>query len=258
MQSPDLPRTNVLGVGVNAINMEQALSLFDSWLSNGVRGYVCVTGVHGVMEAQKDRNFRSILNNSLLTTPDGAPTVWVGKLQGYKAMGRVFGPDLMNEVCRLSAQKGYTHFFYGGRPGVAERLKAVMTAKFPPLRVVGTYTPPFGPLSHQEEVRLCELVSETKPDVLWVGLSTPKQERFMAQYSDKIQSKIMVGVGAAFDIHTGFIKDAPGWIKKLGMQWLHRLLQDPSRLWKRYLVNNPQFMWKITLQMTRFSKYDLK
>jgi N-acetylglucosaminyldiphosphoundecaprenol N-acetyl-beta-D-mannosaminyltransferase len=143
MQQPELPRANVLGVGVSAINMEQALDLFRSWLGNGSRGYVCVTGVHGVMEAQKDPALRRILNRSLLTTPDGMPTVWVGKLQGFSGMDRVYGPDLMAHVCRLSCEEGYTHFLYGGGPGIAGRLKEALTARFPGLKVVGSYTPPF-------------------------------------------------------------------------------------------------------------------
>ena len=237
--------------------MAQALSLFETWLANGPKGYVCVTGVHGVMEAQKDPSFLRILNESHLTTPDGMPTVWVGKFQGFKQMGRVFGPDLMYEVCRLSVENGYSHFFYGGRLGVAERLKAALTNAIPRLRVAGTYTPPFGPLSAEEEARLLELVAETKPDIFWVGLSTPKQERFMAEYTQKLQTKMMVGVGAAFDLHTGLIKDAPNWVKSSGLQWLHRLTQDPFRLWRRYLVNNPQFMWKVARQLTRLSEYSL-
>jgi N-acetylglucosaminyldiphosphoundecaprenol N-acetyl-beta-D-mannosaminyltransferase len=252
-----VPRANVLGVGISAINMAQALSLFESWLGNGEKGYVCVTGVHGVMEAQKDPGFRRILNGSLLTTPDGMPTVWVGKLQGFRKMGRVFGPDLMYEVCRLSVENGYSHFFYGGRPGVAEKLKAKLTNAIPRLTVAGTYTPPFGPLSPEEETRLFDLVAETKPDIFWVGLSTPRQERFMAEHSPRIQTKIMVGVGAAFDLHTGLIKDAPDWVKSWGLQWLHRLMQDPVRLWSRYLLNNPKFLWKITLQLARLSEYSL-
>jgi len=253
----EVPRANVLGVGVSAINMAQALSLFESWLASGHKGYVCVTGVHGVMEAQRDPGFRRILNESLLTTPDGIPTVWVGRLQGFKKMDRVFGPDLMYEVCRLSVENGYSHFFYGGRPGVAEQLKEVMTNSFPRLRVVGTYTPPFGPLGSQEQEYLLKHVAKSRPDIFWVGLSTPKQEKFMAEYRHKIQSKIMVGVGAAFDLHVGLLKDAPNWVKSSGLQWLHRLVQDPWRLWKRYLLNNPKFLWRISLQLTRLSKYSL-
>ncbi len=257
MRSRDVPRANVLGVGISAINMAEALSLFETWLSSGGRGYVCVTGVHGVMEAQRDPAFRRILNESLLTTPDGMPTVWVGRLQGFSNMDRVFGPDLMREVCRLSIEYDYSHFFYGGRPGIAEQLKTAMTKRFPGLRVVGTYAPPFGPMSPEEEESLLELVARSKPDIFWVGLSTPKQERFMAKYSGKIYTKIMVGVGAAFDLHTGLIKDAPDWVKFSGLQWLHRLAQDPRRLWKRYLINNPKFLWKLTLQLTHVSHYSL-
>lgn len=257
MQPPELPRANVLGVGVSAINMEQALGLFGSWLGNGARGYVCVTGVHGVMEAQKDPALRRILNRSLLTTPDGMPTVWVGKLQGFSGMGRVFGPDLMAHVCRLSCEKGYTHFLYGGGPGVADRLREALTARYPGLDVVGTYTPPFRPLNVEEERQLFARVSSVKPDIFWIGLSTPKQERFMAQYLPKIEAKILVGVGAAFDYHTGALKDSPEWMKRAGLQWAHRLMQEPGRLAKRYLKNNPAFLWKIGLQFAGFSKYTL-
>lgn len=251
----EILRANVLGVGISAINMAQAVSLFESWLGNGVKGYVCVTGVHGVMEAQKDPSFRRILNQSLLTTPDGMPTVWVGKLQGFREMGRVFGPDLMYAVCRLSVDKGYRHFFYGGRPGVAEQLRANLTSAIPHLRVAGTYTPPFGPLSAQEEARLIDLVAEAKPDIFWVGLSTPKQERFMAQYVDRLRVPLLIGVGAAFDYHTGQIRDCSDWIKRAGLQWLHRLMQDPRHLWRRYLRNNPAFLWHIAWQISGLRRY---
>ncbi len=257
VQLSQVPRANVLGVGVSAINMEQALSLFESWLGNGARGYVCVTGVHGVMEAQRDIGFRQILNRSLMTTPDGMPTVWVGRMQGFSEMDRVYGPDLMFHLCRLSCEKGYTHFFYGGRPGTGAQLKEVLCSSFAGLRVVGTYTPPFRPLNAEEECELLLQVSSVKPDIFWVGLSTPKQERFMARYLDKINAKIMVGVGAAFDYHTGMIKEPPEWLKRAGLQWAHRLLQDPARLGKRYLRNNPAFLWRIGLQLSGLCKYSL-
>lgn len=257
MQLPDIPRANILGVGISAINMERTLSLFDEWLGDGTRGYVCVTGVHGVMEAQKDPAFCGILNRSLLTTPDGMPTVWVGRFQGFWTMDRVFGPDLMTNVCHLSCQKGYTHYLYGGGLGTVDRLRETLTTRFPRLKIVGTFTPPFRPLNPSEEQALLEDVSRVKPDIFWVGLSTPKQERFMAQYFQKIETRIMVGVGAAFDFHTGRIKDSPAWMKKACLQWAHRLAQEPLRLSKRYLQNNPAFLWKISLQLAGFSKYRL-
>lgn len=207
------------------------------------------------MEAQCDPQFRSILNRSLLTTPDGMPTVWVGRLRGFSRMKRVFGPDLMLETCRASVEKGYTHFLYGGADGVAGQLKDFLLCRFPGLRITGTYTPPFRPLNEAEKESLRAQVSAVKPDFFWVGLSTPKQERFMAEYLARLDTRVMVGVGAAFDVHTGRIQDAPRWMKSAGLQWLHRLGQEPRRLWKRYLFNNPRFVLKMTLQLLGLSKY---
>lgn len=256
-QNSKLNRVNILGVGVHAIDMCRALELFQYAVEERKKGYVCVTGVHGIMEAQKNSAFRSILNNSLLTTPDGMPTVWVGRWQGHSQMQRVFGPDMMLEVCAMSVAKGYTHFLYGGADGVAEQLKAALLSKFPGLRIVGTYTPPFRPLNEAEKEDLCARVSSATPDIFWVGLSTPKQERFMAEYLPRLDTRVMVGVGAAFDVHTGRIQDAPDWVKNAGLQWLHRLGQEPGRLWKRYLYNNPRFVLKMTSQLLGLSKYPL-
>jgi N-acetylglucosaminyldiphosphoundecaprenol N-acetyl-beta-D-mannosaminyltransferase len=239
---PKPPRANVLGIGISAINMEDAIRLSDSLIQRGGKGYICVTGVHGVVEAQSDPAFRRILNRSFMSTPDGMPMVWVGRFQGLNRMRRVYGPDYMIDLCRFSVSRGYRHFLYGGRNGVVEQLANELTKRFPGLKIVGTYTPPFRPLNSNEESDLAALVSETKPDVFWVGLSTPKQERFMDKYLEKLDVKLMVGVGAAFDIHTGTIKDAPLWMKIPGLQWLHRLAREPRRLWKRYLINNPKFI----------------
>ena len=257
--SPELPqRVNVLGVGVSAIDMDDALRLTDRLLQQNGRGYVCVTGVHGVMEAQQDKSLRNILNRSFLTTPDGMPMVWIGKLTGHRGMDRVYGPDYMLDLCRLSVERGYRHFLYGGNTGVAERLAGELTRRFPGIQIAGTYTPPFRPLSPVEDADLAAQVAATRPDIFWVGLSTPKQERFMAQYIDKLDVKLMVGVGAAFDIHTGGIKDSPRWMKRSGLQWFHRLCQEPRRLWRRYCINNPKFVWKIGLQFLGVRKFGIE
>lgn len=244
-----LSRANVLGVGVHAINMDQAVAVIDQAVRDRRKGYVCVTGVHGVMEAQSDNNFKQILNNSLLTTPDGMPMVWVGQLQGFRHMDRVYGPDLMLEVCKLSEERGYTHYFYGGNEGTVEKLAYALRKRYPGLNVVGSNTPPFRPLNSSEEHALREHLTQARPDFFWVGLSTPKQERFMADHIAALDCTLMLGVGAAFDILTGITKDAPLWIKRTGLQWFHRLLQEPSRLWRRYLINNPKFIFKIALQL---------
>jgi N-acetylglucosaminyldiphosphoundecaprenol N-acetyl-beta-D-mannosaminyltransferase len=246
---------DVLGVKVSAIDLSTAVDMADRWIAAKNRGYICVTGVHGVMEAQKDTEFLRILNHAFINTPDGMPMSWVGRLQGLSQMDRVFGPDFMAAMCQLSVQRGYRHFLYGGEPGVAELLKKALQRRFPGLRVVGTYTPPFRNLNAEEEDDVLTQVRTSRPHILWVGLSTPKQERFMAQYIDRLDVPLLVGVGAAFDYHTGRIRDCPHWMKRAGLQWLHRLLQDPRRLWKRYLRNNPAFIWNITLQALKLRQF---
>jgi N-acetylglucosaminyldiphosphoundecaprenol N-acetyl-beta-D-mannosaminyltransferase len=249
LAAPTENRANVLGVGVHAIDVPSAAGIIESAVHEGRKGYVCATGVHGVMEAQRDPQFRRILNQALLVTPDGAPTVWIGRIQGYPRMKRVFGPDLMLEVCRRSAGTGIRHFLYGGNPGIAAELAESLRRRFLGLEVAGIFTPPFRPLEPSEQLGLERQLETARPDIVWVGLSTPKQERFMAENFRRLYCKIMIGVGAAFDIHTGHVKDAPNWVKDAGLQWAHRLCQEPRRLWKRYLVNNSAFLVAIGLQL---------
>jgi N-acetylglucosaminyldiphosphoundecaprenol N-acetyl-beta-D-mannosaminyltransferase len=222
------------------------------------RGYVCVTDVRAVIEAQDDRTYLEVLNNSFLTVPDGRPAVWIGRAQGYARMDQVAGPDLILKFCKLASQKGYTQFFYGGAPGVAEKLKDILSRRYPGLKVVGTYTPPFRPLTGPEEKEVRDLFARLRPDVTWIGLGAPKQELFMAQHLNQLDTTLMVGVGAAFDMHIGRISDAPQWIKPLGLAWVHRLSQEPRRLWKRYLKCNPRFVCAITLQLLGLKKYSLR
>jgi N-acetylglucosaminyldiphosphoundecaprenol N-acetyl-beta-D-mannosaminyltransferase len=227
------------------------------WIDTGNPGYICLTGVHGVMEAQRDRELRRILNHAFITAPDGMPMSWIGWSQGFAEMNRVFGPDFMAAMCRLSVERGYRNFIYGGKPGVAALLSDALQTRFPGLQIVGTSTPPFSELTRQQEDEIVAQVRALKPDVVWVGLSTPKQERFMARYFERLQAPLLVGVGAAFDYHTGSIRDCSGWIKRAGLQWLHRLLQDPRRLWKRYLRNNPAFLWHVACQLSGLREYGL-
>jgi N-acetylglucosaminyldiphosphoundecaprenol N-acetyl-beta-D-mannosaminyltransferase len=255
MSALEPPRVNILGVGLSAINMETALRTVRTAIETRRRGYVCVTGVHGIMESQRDIDFGRLLNASLLTTPDGMPTVWLGRWQGYREMDRVYGPDLMLDVCAMSERMGFTQFLYGGRAGIAERLQASLQQRFPRLRILGWYTPPFRSLDGKEEAALTDRIAALRPDILWVGLSTPKQEHFMAEFLPKLDVTLMVGVGAAFDVLTGQIRDAPRWIKRAGLQWLHRLSQEPFRLWKRYLLNNPRFLWHVSLQLAGLRSY---
>ena len=247
----EIPCVDVLGVRVSAINFPTAVELADEAIANGQRGYICVTGVHGVMEAQKDAQFLHILNGAFINTPDGMPMSWVGWANGFRDMDRVYGPDFMLAMCDLSVRRGYRNFLLGGKPGVAQALKSSLEMSFPGLNVVGTYTPPFRQLTRDEETSLFKYVHDVKPDIIWVGLSTPKQERFMAKYGSRLAVPLMVGVGAAFDIHTGQTHDAPAWMKRSGLQWLHRLVQEPRRLGPRYLKNNPHFLYLVSRQLVR-------
>lgn len=250
-------RFNVLGVGVHDLDMPRAVEAVMTAAAARRKGYVCVTGMHGVMESQKDPALRATLNASFLNVPDGMPLVWIAHAQGFRRVRRVYGPDLMSAVCEASVGRGMAHFLYGGQPGVAELLKARLEVRFPGIRIAGTFTPPFRPLTAEEEAGLASQVQAADPDFFWVGLSTPKQERFMAQYAGRLAARVFFGVGAAFDIHTGRLRDAPVWMKKAGLQWLHRLCLEPRRLWRRYLLNNPVFLAKVAAQLLGLKRYDL-
>jgi N-acetylglucosaminyldiphosphoundecaprenol N-acetyl-beta-D-mannosaminyltransferase len=257
ISGPAAERVNVLGVGISVLNLQRAKDLIADAIDAQRKGYITVTGVHGVSEAQDDPEFRRILNASFLCTPDGMPMVWMGKLADHRDMDRVYGPDLMELICETGVAKGWKHFFYGGAPGVAEQLKAKLQSRFPGMKVVGTYTPPFRPLNVEEERELENVVSLSRPDLFWVGLSTPKQERFMATYLPRLETKLMLGVGAAFDFHAGKVKQAPRWIQRSGLEWAYRVWQEPQRLWKRYARNNPLFVARAFLQKTGLRKYPL-
>ena len=249
------PRVNILGVGVSAISLTEAVDRSLALVEAEQHGYVCVTGVHGVMEAQDDERFRQILNRSFLTTPDGVPTVWLGRLHGFRTMTRVYGPDYMLALCDKGRSYGCRHFLYGGKPGVAEQLRESLMKRFPGVQIVGTFTPPFRRLTSEEEEDLRLQLEDAAADVFWVGLSTPKQETFMGEYHERLPVKLMVGVGAAFDLLSGNLREAPDWVKQIGMQWLYRLMMEPRRLWRRYFRNNPRFLIMTVLQLTRMRSY---
>ena len=249
---------NVLGVAVSPINMGLALELISKAVVNKQKGYVCVTGVHGVSVAQSDPEFRRILNRAFLCTPDGMPLVWVGRWQGQKQMGRVYGPDLMLAVMELSEKTGWRHYFYGGANGTARVLQSKLRERFPALQIVGHFEPPFRPLNAEEQRTLQAEIQLARPDFMWVGLSTPKQERFMAQNLDQLDATLMLGVGAAFDFHAGKVRQAPKWMQRSGLEWFFRLCCEPRRLWKRYFKNNPLFLARIFCQFTGLRKFPLR
>lgn len=252
-----IERTNVLGVGISAINLPMALEFLDDRIKRREPTYVCITGVHGVMESQTDPELRRIHNQAGLVTPDGMPMVWMSRLAGHKHVDRVYGPDLMLAVCEASLQKGYRHFFYGGNEGVPELLRDKLQQRFPGLQVVGTYSPPFRSLTPEEDAAIVAQINAAQPDIVWVGLSTPKQERWMAAHLGRVQAPVMVGVGAAFDFHAGLKRQAPRWMQRSGMEWFFRMVSEPKRLARRYLHNNPRFVIAVLMQLLGLRRYKL-
>jgi N-acetylglucosaminyldiphosphoundecaprenol N-acetyl-beta-D-mannosaminyltransferase len=244
----NIPRFEVLGVQLHAMNLSVATAAVLAALRERRKGYVCVTGVHGVSAAQDDPEFRRILNAAFLNTTDGMPLVWLGRRAIGPRVDRVYGPDLMLEIVRATEGTAFRHFLYGGAPGVAEELKARLEARFPGVKISGTYCPPFRALDPGEEKELAALVRAAQPDIIWVGLSTPKQERFMAEQLPKLETTVMFGVGAAFDFHAGRMPQAPRWMQRSGLEWLYRLGCEPRRLGRRYLTNNPLFLWRLLAQ----------
>jgi N-acetylglucosaminyldiphosphoundecaprenol N-acetyl-beta-D-mannosaminyltransferase len=254
-----VPVIDVLGTKIAALNPESAVAVILAWLKQSSTGHcVCVTGVHGVMESLRSPVIRRAHNGADACVPDGMPMTWIGWLRGHKTMDRVYGPDLMLTLLELSATHAYKNFFYGGAEGVADELAGRMIERFPDLRVVGTMCPPFRPLEPVEKERVISAINEVRPDLLWVGLSTPKQELFMADFRRQLEAKVMLGVGAAFDFHTGRVRQAPRWMMRAGLEWLFRLCMEPRRLAPRYLRNNPAFLWHFFLQQAGIRDYPLE
>lgn len=249
-----LARYNVLGVGVSALTLRQATDLIVRVRGTSRVGYVCCATAHGLIEAQSDLRLRRAFNNAWLTTPDGMPVVWAGP----SGVERVYGPDLMLAVCDAGRSSGLRHFLFGGVPGVAQTLREKLCARFPGLEIVGAVTPPFRPLQAEELDALRAEVARTRPDVIWVGLGTPKQELFMAEHWREFEAGVLIGVGAAFDFHSGRVRQAPRWVRGSGFEWLFRFCMEPRRLGWRYLRTNPLFLAHRFAQKTRLRSYPIE
>jgi exopolysaccharide biosynthesis WecB/TagA/CpsF family protein len=244
-----------MGVRVHAVQMQEVVARMEQWIREGRGGHsIAATSMHGMVEAQHDFEFRRILNSTDLIVPDGTPLVWLGRSRGYPVPGRVYGPDLMLAFCE-KAGRNYRHFFYGGEPGVAERLAESLKHRFPGMQTVGVYSPPFRHLNAEEDEEVVALISRAAPDVLWIGLGTPKQERWMFEHVHKLQVPVLASVGAAFDLLSGRRKQAPRWLRNHGLEWLFRLLQEPRRLWRRYLIYGPQFVAYLALELLRLKEF---
>jgi N-acetylglucosaminyldiphosphoundecaprenol N-acetyl-beta-D-mannosaminyltransferase len=239
---------NLLGVKVSVLTMTLALSTLETWIEEGERRYVCVANVHTVTESTRNPALRRAINGAGMVTPDGMPLVWVGRWWGFSSIERVYGPDLLRQACKYGVSRGWRHYFYGGAPGVAERLARRLQAEIPGLQVVGVESPPFRLLEEVEIQDLIQRIQLLQPHLLWVGLGAPKQELWMAEHAGKMPVPVMLGVGAAFDFLAGVKPQAPIWMQRSGLEWLFRLMSEPRRLWKRYLVNNPRFIVLVLAQ----------
>jgi N-acetylglucosaminyldiphosphoundecaprenol N-acetyl-beta-D-mannosaminyltransferase len=238
-------KLDVLGVGISTTSYGEVCGACDYWITDkGTQNahYICVASVHGVMEARKNQHIRDILNQADIVTPDGMPLVWALRSFGATAQARVYGPNLMLALCESAEDAAHRIFLYGSTAETLDALEQNLHQRYPKLIVAGRYAPPFRPLTAEEDQKLCELVLQARPDLIFVGISTPKQELWMAEHAARFPGMIMIGVGAAFDFHAGRIRQAPLWMQAHGLEWFYRLTQEPVRLWRRYMLITPWFL----------------
>lgn len=243
---------SVLGTRINAVQIPDVIAQMQDWIAcRDVCRYIAVTGMHGVTEAKHDPQLRAALASASLVVPDGMPLVWLGRRFGFTLPRRVYGPELMLRFWQESQSIPYRHFFYGGAPGVADTLARKFQHQFPTQRIAGTFSPPFRELTSDEDREICSVINDSKPDVVWVGLGTPKQERWMHEHQELLRAPVLVGVGAAFDFHAGRMRSAPAWMGENGLEWLFRLAQEPRRLSHRYLVRGSEFAALAILELLK-------
>lgn len=242
-----IPTCNILGVNIAAINMEWLVEYLDKNLLDIKGDYICVSNVHTTVTSYEDASYCAVQNGGLMAIPDGGPLSTVGRRRGCKNMARTTGPSLMGEIFKISAKKGYRHYFYGSKQETLELLEKKLKENYPGIKIAGMYSPPFRPLTEEEDKAVIERINEANPDFVWIGLGAPKQEKWMAAHQGKIDG-LMLGVGAGFDYYAENIKRAPMWMQKHNLEWVYRLVQDPKRLFKRYWSTNTKFIWNAMIK----------
>ncbi len=242
-----IPTCNIMGVNIAAINMEWLVKYLNENLVDIKGDYICVSNVHTTVTSYEDTSYCDVQNGGLMAIPDGGPLSTVGQKRGHKNMARTTGPSLMGEIFKISAEKGYRHYFYGSKEETLKILNQKLIEKYSGIQIVGMYSPPFRPLTEEEDRAVIEQINETKPDFVWIGLGAPKQEKWMAAHQGKIDG-LMLGVGAGFDYYAENIKRAPMWMQKSNLEWVYRLMQDPKRLFKRYWSTNTKFIWNAMIR----------
>jgi N-acetylglucosaminyldiphosphoundecaprenol N-acetyl-beta-D-mannosaminyltransferase len=245
-------RLDVLGIEVDALNLPAAVALVESWIARKQHSFAIFRDVHGVMLCRRDEKLRAAHLAAGMVATDGMPLMWLARGAFGSEVGRVYGPDFMELFCRSTAAKGYRHFFYGSTPKTVSRLVGALSAKAPGLVVAGTLSPPFRPLTREEDEEIVRTINAARPDVVWVGLSTPKQELWMLEHLGRIDAAAMLGVGAAYDFLSGNKPQAPRWIRQSGFEWAFRLITEPRRLARRYFRNLPAFVVAVAAQRLGF------
>lgn len=247
LDKAQIPTCNILGVNIAAINMEWLVEYLDKNLLDIKGDYICVSNVHTTVTSYEDASYCAVQNGGLMAIPDGGPLSTVGRRRGCKNMARTTGPSLMGEIFKISAKKGYRHYFYGSKQETLELLEKKLKENYPGIKIAGMYSPPFRPLTEEEDKAVIERINEANPDFVWIGLGAPKQEKWMAAHQGKIDG-LMLGVGAGFDYYAENIKRAPMWMQKHNLEWVYRLVQDPKRLFKRYWSTNTKFIWNAMIR----------
>ncbi|MBX9969225.1 WecB/TagA/CpsF family glycosyltransferase [Priestia aryabhattai] len=238
----EIPTCNILGVNIAAINMEWLVDYLNENIERLSGDYICVSNVHTTVTSYEELNYCDVQNGGIMAIPDGGPLSTIGKKRGHKEMSRITGPDLMGEIFKISAEKGYSHYFYGSTEETLDKLTRKLKENYPAMEVGGVFSPPFRPMTTDEDAAVVRLINNTKPHFVWVGLGAPKQEKWMADHQGEIKG-LMIGVGAGFDYYAENIKRAPKWMQKSNLEWIYRLFQDPKRLFNRYLRTNTKFLW---------------
>lgn len=247
LNKEEIPVCKIMGVNIAAINMEYLVNYTIHNIEALSGNYMCVSNVHTIMTAFDNYEYRMVQNGGIMAIPDGGPLSFVGRRRGFSDMKRTAGPSYMEEIMKISTIYGYRHYFYGSTQETLDKLKNNLEKKYPGIQISGMYSPPFREMTLKEDIDIVKQINSKESDFLWVGLGAPKQEIWMAKHKDKVKG-FMVGVGAGFDYLAGNIQRAPRWMQKINMEWLFRLIQDPKRLFKRYLITNTKFVWNVILK----------
>ena len=242
-----IPTCNIMGVNIATINMEWLLEYLNKNIDLLHGDYICVSNVHTTVTSFEEPDYCAVQNGGIMAIPDGGPLSTVGRKRGHKNMQRTTGPSLMGEIFKITAEKGYRHFFYGSKQETLDLLEEKLNENYPGIQIAGMYSPPFRPLTDEEDAAVIKMINDAKPDFVWIGLGAPKQENWMAAHQGKIDG-LMVGVGAGFDYYAGNIQRAPQWMQKWNLEWVYRLIQDPKRLFQRYWHTNTKFIWNAMIR----------